>query len=404
MTAAVTDALGTLLTGRPVTYASDNLVVASVSPSGVINAQSVGTAHITVGVEGQTDVVTVTVAAAPVASVSVVPSSLALVTGATGQLAVITYDGTGNTLTGRTVTYATSNGSVATVSTSGMVTATGVGSATISATSEGRAATANITVSAPPVASVAVTTPLVTVTAGAHVPLISQTLDAIGNLLTGRTVVWASANTSVATVNASGVITGVAAGTTTVTGTVEGQTVSVTVTVTPVPVGSVSINQANANICVGQTTSLTATVRDGGGNVLTDRPVTWLSSQPLLASVSASGVVSGLLNGTTDITAQVEGQSATVHAAICLAPVSSITLSPIGGLSMLLGGTKQINATLRDAAGNILTGRTITWSVDHTLLGSISPSGLLAAISLGSIRVTATSEGVATSVSVSILF
>jgi hypothetical protein len=83
---------------------------------------------------------------APVAVISINPTSATLKEGETLDLSVLLRDSDGNTLTGRTVTWSSSNTGVATVSSSGRVSAVKAGSATITATSEGRSGTAGVAV------------------------------------------------------------------------------------------------------------------------------------------------------------------------------------------------------------------------------------------------------------------
>src|SRR5206468_5040765 len=109
--------------------------------------------------------------------------------------------------------------------------------------------------------------------------------DVGGNPLSGRVVRWASTNVGVATVNGSGLVTGVAAGVATVTVACEGQSSAVAITVTVVPVGSVSVSPASANVTVGQTAQLAATPKDANGNPLSGRTVTWATSNAAVASV-----------------------------------------------------------------------------------------------------------------------
>src|SRR5438093_6549942 len=116
---------------------------------------------------------------------------------------------------------------------------------------------------------------------------------------------------SVATVSASGLVTGKAAGTATITATSEGKSGPSTITVTPVPVASVTITPATATIQTGQTVQLTATPKDANGNPLTGRTVTWASSAASVASVNATGLVTGTVVGMATITATSEGQNGT---------------------------------------------------------------------------------------------
>src|SRR5439155_2339621 len=118
-----------------------------------------------------------------------------------------------------------------------------------------------------------------------------------GNILTGRTVTWSSNNTSVATVNSSGLVTTKVAGSATITATSEGQSGTSSITVTPVPVASVTVAPATASVPTGGTVQLTATPKDATGNPLTGRTITWQSSNSAIASVNGSGLVTGVATG-----------------------------------------------------------------------------------------------------------
>src|SRR5437773_1679333 len=90
------------------------------------------------------------------------------------------------------------------------------------ATSEGKSGTAALTVTTVPVASVTVSPATASVPAGQTMQLAATPKDANGNSLSGRTISWSSGSTAVATVSASGLVTGVAAGAATITATAEG--------------------------------------------------------------------------------------------------------------------------------------------------------------------------------------
>jgi alpha-tubulin suppressor-like RCC1 family protein len=120
---------------------------------------------------------------------------------------------------------------------------------------------------------------------------------------------WTSSNPAVASVSSLGVVRGVAAGTTTITGSSEGQSAAAEVEVFVPPVASVEVSPATGSVGIGDSLQLTAVLEDGDGNAITGRPVTWTSSNPLLATVSASGLVRGLDRGDVTITASAEGES-----------------------------------------------------------------------------------------------
>ncbi len=309
LTATPRDANGNPLSGRVISWSSDNAAVATVSGSGLVRGVAVGSATITATSEGQSGTSSLTVTPVPVASVTVTPTSPSVATGQTVQLTATPKDANGNPLSGRVVTWSSNNTSAATVDGSGLVTGVAAGSATITATSEGKSGTSVVTVSVP-VASVTVSPAAASVQAGQTQQLTATLKDANGNVLTGRTVTWSSNNTTVATVNGTGLVTAKVTGSATITATSEGQSGTASVTVTPVPVASVTVTPASGSVAVGSTLQLTATPRDANGNPLTGRTITWQSSNATVASVNGSGLVSGVAaGGPVTITATSEGQS-----------------------------------------------------------------------------------------------
>src|SRR5207245_1388317 len=160
---------------------------------------------------------------------------------------------------------------------------TGIFKVSATAHPGGKAANATVTVTAVPVASVLVTPAVASLPVGGTVQLSATTNDSAGNVLTGRTVTWASRNTAVAAASGSGFV---AAG---------GAAVAVTPAVASLPVGG--------------TVQLSATTKDSVGNVLTGRAVTWASSNTPAAAVSGSGFVTAVAAGVATITATSEGKS-----------------------------------------------------------------------------------------------
>jgi len=302
---------------RPGTYR-----VIATTPTGAMG----DTAAVTVSDTVVTDTsVTVT---EPVAAVLVTLASGSLTVGQTTQATAKTYDASGQTLTGRTVTLSSSDNAVATVSASGLVTAVAPGAATIRATSEGQTGSADITVTAvsvnEPVASVSVTLGSASLNVGQTTQATAKTYDASGQILTGRTVTLSSSDSAVATVSASGLVKAVAAGTAAIRATSEGQTGSADITVTAVsvsePVASVSVTLGSASLNVGQTTQATAKTYDASGQLLTGRTVTLSSSNNAVATVSASGLVTAMAAGTAAVRATSEGKTGSANVTVTALP------------------------------------------------------------------------------------
>jgi hypothetical protein len=82
-------------------------------------------------------------------------------------------------------------------------------------------------------------------------------------------------------------------------------------------------------------------------------------------------------------------------------PVASVTVSPSSG-SVSVGSTLQLTAVTKDSAGNVLTGRTVTWSSSAVGVGTVSTGGLVTGIATGSSTITATSGLVSGSATVTV--
>src|SRR3989449_908797 len=74
------------------------------------------------------------------------------------------------------------------------------------------------------------------------------------------------------------------------------------------------------------------------------------------------------------------------------APVASVTVAPPTP-TVGVGGTVQLTATTKDASGNVLAGRVVTWESSNTAVGTVSPTGLVTGVAQGQATITATSEG-----------
>src|SRR5439155_271858 len=145
------------------------------------------------------------------------------------------------------------------------------------------------------------------------------------------------------------------------------------------------------SVGLGATAQLTATPRDANGTVLTGRVVTWASDNPAVATVSSTGLVTGVAQGEATITARSETKSGTAAITVIRMPVASVTVTPATP-TVLLGQTLQLTATPKDANGNVLNGRVVTWASDNTAVATVSSTGLVTGVAQGQATITATSE------------
>jgi uncharacterized protein YjdB len=399
------------LTRHSVEWISTAPDVVPLTGDATVTGRAIGNAELMLRVDNKIGSTNVRVLAKPVATVSVSPSSLAIEPGLSEQLNVATMDNTGTVLTGRKVNYTSSNTAVATVSASGLVTAVAAGTADIDVNAEGRKVTVPVTVTAastttptPPVASIAVSLAASTVTAGATTKATAILKDANNTVLTGRAVVWSSTNPAIATVDASGVVTAVGAGQSAITATAEGKSGSATVNVlASTSVASVSLS-VPSSVQVGKTVQATATPKDGSGNVVSNVTVAWVSSDAKIATVSSTGLVTGVSGGSVSITASAGGSSAdAVVTSVAPTPtVRSITLSASSS-TLMMGDLMQVSAVVRDASDNPITNVPITWSSSAPGVATVSSSGLVAGVSVGGATITAQADTVRRSLAITVI-
>ncbi|HEX2780582.1 MAG TPA: Ig-like domain-containing protein [Gemmatimonadaceae bacterium] len=254
---------------------------------------------------------------------------------------------------------------------------------------------------APSVYAVNVSAPRTTLLVGDGVQLAATAVDSAGNPVAGSTIAWASSDTTVASVSTSGYVAARRIGTATVSASSGGRSGSVVMTVSQVPVRRVTVTAPVSTLHPTQTTQLTATLADSAGNVLTGRAVAWSSSASGVATVSSSGLVTAVGTGNATITATSEGQSGSVSLVVSAVPVASIAVAP-NSSSLLVGQGTQLVATVRDSAGNTLSGRTVTWSTANAGVASVSSAGYVTARAAGSTAVTATSEGRSASATITV--
>lgn len=407
LTASPTDGQGNPLSGRPVSFSSSNTAVATVSSGGLVTGIAPGSATITATSEGKSGTASVTVTPEPVASVSVTPATSSIIVGTTVQLSAVAFNGNGQPLPGRLVTWSSGAPGLASVSGSGLVTAIAPGTAVILAHVDGVVGSATVSVAQVPVASVSVSPSTASLTVGGTSTLNATLQDASGNTLSGRIVGWSTSDQAVATVSQAGVVTGVSAGTATITATSEGQTGTASITVSPGgpgPLASITLTPTSLSLVVGGMQQVTATALDAGGTVLSGVSFGWSSANSSVATVNQSGLVTGASAGNTTVTASSGGVSASVAVTVnapAPGPLHSITVTPASA-TVNVGSTTTLTATARDASGTVLPGTPITWKTGDAAVANVSSSGVVTGVAPGNVVITASSGSVTGSATVTV--
>jgi uncharacterized protein YjdB len=402
LTAIVPSAPGSVASS--VSWASSDPNVAIVTQNGVLFALKSGRTIVTATSRGQSSATTVTVRPS-VREVAFDSDSLAISVSQSVKLPYRVKDSDGNDvdLSTRKVEWITSDAQVVPLTGDATVTGRAIGSADLLLRVDAKEATTRVKVMAKPVASVVVSPTSLKLGTTQSATLTVTTYDVQGNVLTGRTLTYASSDQTIAYVNASGVVTGVSNGQATITVTADGRrstTVPVTVGAGPtnptVPVALVAVTLNASSLTAGQSTQANAVTKDASGNVLTGRTIVWTTSDPAVASIDGAGVITSLEAGSATITATSEGQTGTAALAVAPsptapAPVASMTLSVSPTLT--IGQSTQAVVTLKDSSGNVLTGRTVTWVSTDASIVNVSSSGSVTALKAGGVTISASVSG-----------
>jgi len=269
------------------------------------------------------------------AAIVITPATATVAIGATQPLMATGRFGDGASRSlGPQVAWTSSAPAIAYVSDQGVVTAVTPGSATVAVTPAGQdggpSGSAQITVPTPSFAALQTSPAALTLAVGQ-----SQTVTVIGifgadgglSLQLASGLGWSSSSTAVATVDSTGLVTGVALGMATITATLSttGQSASLPVTVSSSVLSALAITPATFVVSAGSSLQLTATGTFSNGSLQNlSSSVVWTSSSPAVATVDVSGLLSALTPGATTVTASLAGQSAMAMGTVA----SGVTNSP----------------------------------------------------------------------------
>jgi uncharacterized protein YjdB len=402
-------------TNQTVTWSISSGTKASISSTGLVTAIDDGTATARATANDGSGVygtLTITI------SNQVIPVTSITVTGAGGATTIATDKGTLQlsaavlpaNATNKAVTWSLTNGTgQATINSTGLVTATANGAVTAKATANdgsGVSGTLVITISNQvtfiPVSGITVAgtggaTAITTNNATLQLNAAVTPSDA-----TNKTVTWSISNgTGQATINSTGLVTAAANGTVTARATAnDGSGVSGTFVITisnqVILVTGITVTGAGGATTIttdNATLQLSAAITPSNA---TNKAVTWsISNGTGQASISTSGLVTAMANGTVTAKATAadgSGVSGTLVITISnqVIPVKGITVTALKGATSITTnhGTLELNAVISPSNA---TNQKVLWSViNGTGQASINSSGILTAISNGTVTVQAT--------------
>ena len=323
-------------------WTSSNTSVATISNTGTLNAIANGTTTITfTATNGCTATKEITV-------------GLTTLNGNDSVCANETIQLLGNGTANAVSPYVSSNNAVATVDNSGLVTGISGGTATITYTdSNNCTGTKNITVSE-------------IIISGNSELCVSNTMTLTSNGSSGFFSPWSSSNTNIATINNNGLVTGIQAGTTTIsfqsTNGCSGSK-EITVYTTPTITG-------NSTICLGSNLQLS-------GSGVPSNATPWTSSDTSIATVNTLGLVTGIVNGSVTITYTNSNNCSATK-------IITVGESIVTGLAeVCIGSSIQLT-------GNGTPSSISPYSSSDTLVATVDNTGLVTGISNGSVIITYT--------------
>ncbi len=337
----------------------------------------------------------------PVGSLQVTPPVGPVFEGQSWKLDATPIDFFGRPLDGRAVSWTSSDPSIARVTTDGTVVALRPGSVAILARAEDVSRSLELEIVPLPVDRVVVSPSRCELPVGEARQLSALVLGPAGQTLEERTVTWTSKDPQVVEVTAHGEATALAIGDATLFATCEGVVGTLIVRATPPPVASVSLSPDGVELEVGGTGSLRATLRDGHGQVLEGRAVTWACSDTAVVQVGQDGALTALSPGSAVITAAAEGIRGSVTVRVIPERVDALELSE-EVLSVVEGERARVHAFPLSVGGKRVAGREVSWASSSPRTAEVSGDGWVRGASPGSATLTASCEGVTARVSVEV--
>jgi uncharacterized protein YjdB len=374
-------------TNQNVSWSTSDSSVATVDQGGIVHAVKPGKTVITVKSEdgGYTASCDVDVSALVMKSITLNPP---VVTTVPGSTLTIQASIDPSNATDKTVLWKSSDPSVATVG-NGVVNALTVGSAVITASnSDGTVkATCAVTVNSVTVTSIDISESSVNMYVGDTHTLSASILPADA---TDPTITWTSSDPTVASVSSSGKITALKKGAVSITAKANGGSCSDTclVTVSAVPVSGISITDPSGSLVIPAQTGYQIVWSVSPSNA-GDTSVSWLSGDTSVATVSASGYITGVTQGNAIITVKTNDGGFTAYIAVTVqsVPVTGITIP--SHLTIKTGS--GANTIVPNITPSSATNQTLTWSSSNTAVATVDSSGTVMPLSTGVTTLTVTS-------------
>lgn len=361
-----------------VTWQSSNEEIATISDNGKLVAKQNGSCTITASIDSLYKEATVIVQTSP-ESISLSDKALKLIVNGSNSKQLTTTILPNSTTANQNVTWQSSNEDIATVSDSGVVHAISNGTTTITATTEnGKSSSCEIAVQTQ-ADSITINASNSYININGTLKLATTISPSTANLNTNIT--WSSDNENIATVDNTGKVTGKSAGTATITATTANNKSSSYI----VNVVSLNISTSNTTIDISQNKTVELSVSGKNyGNI------TWSSNNTSIATVSNTGIVTGIKNGNVNIYAT--ESNGNVKATISIIVKTSITNISLNKTSLSLDIASSSSTLKATITPSTASSTAITWSSSNTNVATVNSSGKITRVGEGTTTITATAK------------
>jgi len=353
-------------------------------------AKAAGSSTVTAAMGSLSGASNFTVASALLVSISVQPASASVDAGTTQQFtATGTYsDGSSQDLTSA-VQWKAATPTVADVSASGLALGKAAGQSDVIAAYGSASGSAALTVNPTSLVDIVVSSDFDQLPIGASAQFTATGIFSDGSSADLASLQWSSSDSTIATIDASGVAIGVSQGTVNIVASSGSVSSSTSLTILPAVLLSIAVTPENSSIALGTKQQFTAVGTFSDGSTQTLPAVTWSAQPSSIATVDGNGLASGQSTGNALITASAGSITGSTSLTVTSATLMSIVVNPPLA-TIPIGLTQQFAAVgkFSDNSTQDISSLVI-WTSSNGAVVQVSASGLATSFSNGVSTVTA---------------
>jgi len=388
-----------------VAWNSAQPAIATVSAGGLAASKAVGNTTVTASVGSVSASNQIVVSSAALTAIVVGSAAAAAPLGTREQFTAqgVYTDGSRADIT-NLVSWTSAPAGIVFLNAAGLATTHAVGNVTVTAASAGVTGTGSFAVSPATLVSIAVqgSSPALPLGVNAQFSATGTYTDGSTADLT-NTASWTSSPAGIVNVSSAGTATTKAVGNATVTATSSGKAGTGKLTVSSPALISIHVSSARSSLPLGSTQQLNATgvYTDSSTQNLTNS-VQWTSASPDILGVSNAGLATAKAQGSTNVLASTGAITGATGLSVSSAELSSISISPVSP-TVPLGSALQLTAlgSFTDGSSQNVSSQ-ITWSIDRPDIATMTASGLVTGLQVGSAVIKVTLDGVQSSATLTV--